>query len=166
MPGIGKLRTKDDIPEPEDLDIRSCVILERTPKPKLGRRLDAGERSFRIHVTGRGSKPPLKTGQEPGRACGIDHGIVLAMTAADGDGTVETFQNDLDDARGADRRLRRLSRRISSCAAGSRRGRRREEQKHRIRRKQDRRRRHRRRSWANHLVHRNDTVLGRATVGW
>ena len=55
IPGVGRIRTKDDIPV--NLDIRSCVILKRTPRARLSRNLEPGERTFRIHVTGRLPKP-------------------------------------------------------------------------------------------------------------
>ena len=63
VPGIGTIRTKDDVPE--DLDIRSCVILERTPEAKLSRRLEPSERSFRVHVSGHLPKPSLKAPADP-----------------------------------------------------------------------------------------------------
>ena len=44
VPGIGNIRTEDDIPE--DLDIRSCVIVERTPPTRLADKPEPGERSF------------------------------------------------------------------------------------------------------------------------
>ena len=92
IPGIGELRTKDNIPE--DLDIRSCVILERTPRARLKPGLEATKRTFRIHVTGRLPKPTPKN-DDTGTACGIDHGVVTAMTVADSEDNVLSFQHDL-----------------------------------------------------------------------
>ena len=155
VPGVGKLRTKNDIPE--DLDIRSCIILERTPKARLKPGLDAAERTFRINVTGRLPKPAPKT-DNVGTACGVDHGVVTAMTVADTEDNVLTFQHDLDQARRADQRLRRLHRRISRCRTGSRTWKQRQNLNRRLRSKHDRRRRHRRRSWANRLAHHYDTI--------
>ena len=77
VPGVGKIQTKDDIPE--NLDIRSCIILGRTPRTRLKPGLDPTERTFRIHATGRLPKPAAKT-DDVGKACGIDHGVVTAMT--------------------------------------------------------------------------------------
>ena len=47
------------------------MILERTPKTKLGQKLEPAERSFRIHVSGRLPKPGLKSPDDTGEACGI-----------------------------------------------------------------------------------------------
>ena len=90
VPGIGKLTTSTDVPE--DLDIRSCVILERTPTPRLQHKLKPEDRTFKIHISGRLPKPHLK--DEPGRACGIDHGIVNTMTVASDDDTVEVLRHE------------------------------------------------------------------------
>ena len=156
VPGIGTVRTKDDVPD--DLDIRSCVILERTPETKLGRKLEAGERSFRIHVSGRLAKPGLKSQNNTGEAAGIDHGVVHDMTAVDDQGNVQTFDHNAEDAAQADRRVRKNQKRMSSCRTGSRRWKRREKLNRRLREKGARQRRHQRRAWANNLTHRYDTV--------
>ena len=156
VPGIGTVRTKDNVPE--DLDIRSCVILERTPEAKLGQKLKAGERSFRLHVSGRLPKPGLKSPDNAGEACGIDHGVVHAMTAADDQGDIRTFDHDIEQAVRADRRVRNNQKRMSSCRTGSRRWKRRRLLNRRLRGKVARQRRHQRRAWANRLTHRYDTL--------
>ena len=74
VPGVGELRTKEPIPD--GLDVRSCVLLERTPQARLQRKPDDGERTFRIHIGGRVLRPELKTPDGPGACVGIDHGIV------------------------------------------------------------------------------------------
>ena len=156
IPGIGAIRTKDDVPE--DLDIRSCVIIERTPETTLGRKLDPAERSFRIHVSGRLPKPGLKSPDNTGRACGIDHGVVHAMTAADEEGDVQTFDHNIEQAVRADRQVRNNQKRTSSCRTGSRRWKRRQLLNQRLRGKLARQRRHKRRTWANRLTQRYDTL--------
>ena len=155
VPGVGNIQTKDDIPE--DLDIRSCIILERTPRTRLKPGLDPTERTFRIHVTGRLPNPAAKN-DDIGTACGIDHGVVTAMTVADTNENILAFQHDLDQARRATWRLRRLHRRISQCRTGSRTWKQRQNLNRRLRSKHDRRRRHRRRGWANQLAHAYDTI--------
>lgn len=156
VPGIGEIRTKDDIPE--DLDIRSCVILERTSAVNRKLKLQPEQRSFKIHVSGRKPKPPVKSPEAPGRTIGVEHGIVHAMIAVDEADTVELFDHDLAAARKAHARVTKLSRRMARCKRGSRTWQRRRQTKGSIRRNLDNGRRHWRRSWANHLVHANDTV--------
>ena len=156
VPGIGTVQTKDDVPE--DLDIRSCVILERTPETKLGHKPEAGERWFRIHVSGRLPKPGLKSPNNAGQACGIDHGIVHDITAVDDQGNVQTFDHNAEDAARAERLVRNSQKRMSSCRTGSRRWKRRQTLNRRLRQKGARQRRHQRRAWANNLAHRYDTV--------
>ena len=68
MPGIGNIRTEDDIPE--DLDIRSCVIVERTPPTRLADQPEPGERSFEIHTIGGRAKPALGGAVPAGRDAG------------------------------------------------------------------------------------------------
>ncbi len=156
IPGIGTVRTKDDVPE--NLDIRSCVVVERTPEAKLGRKLEPSERSFRIHVSGRLPKRGLKSPDSAGDACGLDHGIVHTMTTADDRGNVQTFDHDIEQAVRANRQIRNNQKRMSSCRTGSRRWKRRRLLNQRQRGKLARQRRHRRRAWANHLTHRYDTL--------
>ena len=156
VPGIGPIRTKDDIPE--NLDIRSCVVLERTPSVRRQQKLKAAERSFKVHISGRRPKPPLKGPHGTGRAVGIDHGIVHAMTVIDQEGNIETFDHDIEQARRADRRIKNLGRRTARCKPKSRTWQRLQAVKQGVRRKLDNARRHRRRGWANRLVHANDTV--------
>ena len=101
------------------------MILERTPKTKLGQKLEPAERSFRIHVSGRLPKPGLKSPDDTGEACGIDHGVVHAMTAANDQGDIRTFDHDVEQAVRTDRRVRNNQKRMSSCRTGSRRWKRR-----------------------------------------
>ena len=153
--GIGELRTEERIPA--RLDIRSCVIVERTPKPRLQRKLDASERTFRIHVGGRLPRPAPRAGDDVGRSCGVDHGIVHQMTAVGDDGEVETFNHDVAAAE-TSRRLRKLGRKMSGCRRGSRRWKRRKEARRQLHRKAAAKRRHQRRSWANRLCRKYETV--------
>ena len=118
VPGIGRLTTKDDIPE--NLDIRSCIILERTPKPRLSGRIKPEDRSYKIHVTGRLPKPALKSPDGPGRTVGIDHGVVHAVTTADAADETTTFDQDLAAARRAQKHLRKLAKKRSRCRRHSR----------------------------------------------
>ena len=46
--------------------------------------------SFRIHVSGRLPKPGLKSPDDTGEACGIDHGVVHADDAANDQGDIRT----------------------------------------------------------------------------
>ena len=156
VPGIGTVITKDDIPA--DLDIRSCVILERTPKPRLKRKPRAEDRTFKVHVSGRLPKPRLKNPDEPGTACGIDHGVATAVTAADGNGNVLTFQHDLHEATRLQSRITRLQRRRSNCRTGSGRWTYYKTEENKLRRKLTDCRRHNRRSWANRLCRSHDTI--------
>ena len=156
VPGIGLIRTKDDIPN--DIDIRSCVILERTPKTRLSTKPDAPERSFKVHASGRKAKPALKSPETPGRTGGLDHGVVHALTFVDDNEHVETFDHDIDTALRAQRRLKKLDRSISKCRLRSHTWKRRQALKRSVRGKLCNSRRHRRRTWANHLAHRCDTV--------
>ena len=80
------------------------------------------------------------------------------MTVADTNENILAFQHDLDQARRATWRLRRLHRRISQCRTGSRTWKQRQNLNRRLRSKHDRRRRHRRRGWANQLAHAYDTI--------
>ena len=134
------------------------MILERTPKTKLGQKLEPAERSFRIHVSGRLPKPGLKSPDDTGEACGIDHGVVHAMTAANDQGDIRTFDHDVEQAVRTDRRVRNNQKRMSSCRTGSRRWKRRRAVNQRLRGKVASRRRHQRRAWANRLTHRYDTL--------
>ena len=59
VPGIGEIKTKKDLPE--DLDTRSCVILERTPPVRLQEKPTAEERSFKTHIGARQPKPKRKS---------------------------------------------------------------------------------------------------------
>ena len=156
VPGIGEIRVKDDLPE--DLDVRSCVILERTPAAQLQAKPSDEQRSFKIHVGGRRVKPPLKNPNEPVAVVGLDHGIVNSLTAADQTGKVETFQHDREEALEAQSRIKKLSRRIARCKKGGRKWKRLQETVRSIRTKLCNTRDHRRRGWANNLVHRYDTV--------
>ena len=156
VPGIGPIRTKEDIPE--DLDIRSCVVLERTPNVRRQAKPKAADRSFKVHISGRQPKPPLKSPHGAGRAAGIDHGVVHAMTVIDQDGNIETYDHDIDQARRGGQRVKNLGRRTARCKPKSRTWHRLQAVKRSVRRKLDNARRHRRRSWANRLVHTNDTV--------
>ena len=120
VPGIGTLTTKDAVPD--DGDLRSCVVLQRTPPARTRRRLKPEERTFRIHASGRVPRPALKQPDEPGeRPVGIDHGIAVAMTAVDDAENVTTVQDDLEQARDADHRIRRYQRRMNNCRPRSRR---------------------------------------------
>ena len=110
---IGRIRTKEKIPE--DLDVRSCVILERTPEARLERKPSPGDRTFRINVSGRKAKPALKSPDEPGLTVGIDHGIVNAMTTVDTAEATSTFQHDLEEAHETQHRLRGLNRKTARC---------------------------------------------------
>ena len=156
VPGIGEVRTKDNIPE--DLDIRSCVILERTPAVRLQQKPAPEDRSFKIHVGGRRVKPPLKNPGEPVAVVGLDHGIVNNLTTADHTGKVETFQHDREQARRAQARGKKLYRRIAGCRNGSRKWKRLQKTASSVRTKLNNTREHRRRAWGNDLVHRYDTV--------
>ena len=80
------------------------------------------------------------------------------MTAADDAGNIETFRHDLDDARRAQQRLKRLRQRMNSCRRGSPKYKVLKRRAARLRRKLDNCRRHLQRRWANHLVHLYDTV--------
>ena len=62
------MQTKEDIPK--DIDIRSCVILERTPPERLKTKPDAGERTYRINIGGRLPRSPLKSPDRPGKTYG------------------------------------------------------------------------------------------------
>ena len=156
VPGVGELRTKEPIPE--SLDIRSCVLLERTPAVRLKRKPDEQERTFRIHASARMPKPDLKAPKEPGSCVGIDHGVVQAMTCVDDKEDVKSFQHDIEAAERADRRIRRTQRRTSNCRRGSQRWKRRKELVRRIRAKLCRQRRHNRVTWARELALEYDTI--------
>ena len=99
VPGVGELQTREPIPE--GLDIRSCVLVERTPAARVKRKPDERERTFRIHVGARAPKPALKAPGEPGSCVGIDHGVVQAMTCVDDQGKVKTFQHNAEAAKKA-----------------------------------------------------------------
>ena len=156
VPGIGEIRTKDDIPE--DLDVRSCVILERTSAVKRQRKLQPEERSFKVHIGGVLPRAPLKCPDGPGRAVGAEHGIVNTLTTVDDKGKVEFFHHDVAAARAGDTRIKKLSRRMARCKRGSKSWKRRKLTRHSIRRNLDNQRRHKRRRIANQLCHAYDTV--------
>ena len=156
VPGLGELRLKEEVPE--GFDIRSCVIVERTPKARLGKKLEPEKRTFTIHLSGRRDKPELKSPKAVGRTVGLDHGIVYAMTAADSDDNVETFQHDLEAAQRADRRIRKAQKKQARCTEGSTRWEKHAKLIASLRATLSNQRRHCRRHWANYLTHRYDTI--------
>lgn len=155
VPGIGTIRTKDPIPD--DVDVRSAVVLERTPEARLGRTPEAEERTFKVHLSGRVPKPPLRTPDGVGRSCGIDHGVVHDMTVVDDAGEVEAFDHDVKaDKLGT--RIRTLQARAARCRTGSRKWKRRKKAVRRLYDRAAAKRRHQRRSWANRICRHHDTV--------
>ena len=80
------------------------------------------------------------------------------MTVVDHSNKIETFQHDLKAARQSAKRIKRRQHRAAGGRKGSRRWKRRITLSRRLRAKLANGLRHRRRSWANHVVHRHDTV--------
>ena len=156
VPGMGEVKTRE--PVPEDLDVRACILLERTPPTRLGSKLPAGERTFRLHLSGRLPAPALKQPDGPGACVGIDHGVVTPMTAVDDDDHVLRFEHDVEQARLAHRRVRKAQKRRNNCRRGSKRWKARKLLARRIRAKLNRRRRHDRLTWARLLCSGWDTV--------
>ncbi len=80
------------------------------------------------------------------------------LTAVDQSGKVETFQHDRQKALEADKRIRKLGRRIARCKKGSRTWTRLQKTLQSLRRNLCNGREHQQRAWANYLVHRYDTI--------
>lgn len=114
-------------------------------------------RDFRIHVGGRLPRPAPRAGNDVGRSCRVDHGIVHQMTAVGDDVEVETFDHDVAAAE-TSRKLRKVGRKMSGCRRGSRKWKRRKEARRRLHEKAAAKPRHQRRSWANRLCRKYETV--------
>ena len=156
IPGVGDVALREALPD--DFQIRSITVIERTP-PGRGRRCTPESRSWKVHLTTRLAAPLRPLPATPASA-GCDHGIVHALTVASSNGSAEHLHYDTPEATRS-RRYERLEERKKRCRQGrhpSRKRRALQRQQNRLRRRALGQRAHQRRAWANRIASQHDLV--------
>ena len=158
IPGVGKVRVRESLPE--DLKLRSCTIVERTTANRArrcGRHMKGQDRAFEVHVQVR---VPTGTGVGLERldAVGIDHGLVHPMTTCDTQGNIHHYRHRETGLAALDGRVKKVQRTLRNCRPGSRKWRKRQRFVKSLRARAANIRSHDRRQWAVGLAKGYETV--------
>ena len=158
LPGIGTVALTR--PVPAKLNVRSAVLIERTPPAKGNcRRLPAGQRTWRVLVQGRINAPlkPIPDDPAKSRSVGIDHGVKHAITESGSDGT-STHRHYTPLSKRDIKEWSRLDRQEKRCTPGSRSQKAIRRRKRNITGSHARRKHEERTRWANEIAQAYDHV--------
>lgn len=155
VPEIGEIRLKE--PLPEETDVRSVTLTERTAEAKSGR-LKPEERTWVAHISHRIERPlEALTEGEQVHSTGVDHGVVHGLTSIDQNGKVKHLHYP-EAKEASETNWRRLECLKARCKRGSRRWRKLNNQQAGHARHERCRRQETRRRWANEIAERADVV--------
>ena len=158
IPGVGRVRVREHMDE--DLEPRSCTVVERTTEDRArwcGRHMKGGDRAFEVHVQVR---VPVGNGEDLERleAVGIDHGLVHPMTTFDSQGNVHHYRHREAEIARLDAQVKNVEKTLRNCTPRSREWKRRQRVVKSLRGRASAIRSHDRRQWAVGLVKGYGTV--------